>query len=364
MRKIKIKLPNAEIPVFIGDKASQNLSQILLKQKIKNNVFVVADSIAWKKHPDVFKEPAAAFPRFDKLSVKSTEEIKTLDGLQKIYDKLLAKKFGRDTTIIAFGGGVIGDLAGFAAATFARGVKLVQVPTTLLAMVDSSIGGKTGINYGNVKNIVGAFYQPEFILIDTRFLQTLPRTELISGLGEIVKYGYLTDEKFFAFVEKNLDAFLSKDEKILNDVVFKSVKIKASVVEQDEKESGLRKILNLGHTFAHAFESQSAYSLAHGKAVLLGIYSAILLSEKLGYAQNLSERYSDFILRLKKDFGQLNFSPQKLYSVMQNDKKTRDGKIKFVLPINFGEIALDVEADKKIVTEVLRKTVKILERER
>ncbi len=358
-----MRLPNREVPIFIGENVLAQLPELLKKRKIKDGAVFVVDSKVKKKYAAEISAVTQAFPRSETIAVKAGEEIKSFEGLSKIFDRMLKKKFGRDSVVVAIGGGVIGDLAGFAAAVFARGIKLAHVPTTLLAMVDSSIGGKTGINYGGVKNIVGAFYQPEFILCDVDFLQTLPRAELISGLGETVKYGILADEKFFAFVEKNLDEFLAKNKSVLETAVYKSAKIKASVVEQDEKEAGLRKILNLGHTFAHAFESASEYKLAHGKAVLLGIYAALLLSEKSGFAEpSLTQRYADFLSRLKKDFPKMKFSPAQLYSIMLNDKKNRDGKIKFVLPIDFGEIALDVEADKSLVFEVLEETERFVNR--
>ncbi len=355
MNKLELRFPNGATPVFIGENIFLQLPRLLKKQNAAANVFIVVDAKVKRRYADLISAVANELVRCEIFAIKADEKNKSFEGLSKIFARMLKKNFGRDTTLIAIGGGVIGDLAGFAAATFARGIKLVQVPTTLLAMVDSSIGGKTGINFGEVKNIVGAFYRPEFILTDVAFAQSLSRDDLISGLGEIVKYGFLADEKFFGYVEKNLERFLSKEKSVLKKAVLESAKVKISVVQQDEKEAGLRKILNLGHTFAHAFESASDYKLSHGKAVMLGIYAAIHLGVRLEITnENLAERYLEFISKLKKDFPKISFDEKTAYSVMLNDKKNRDGKIKFVLPINFGELALDVEAPKKEVFRALR----------
>jgi 3-dehydroquinate synthase len=361
MLKINMNFKNENVPIYIGANLFLGLPELLKKHKIENNLFFVIDSKVKKTYSEAINEILTRFPRKDSLIVKADEKNKSIEGLQKIYDKLIKKNFGRDTTIVAIGGGIIGDLAGFAAATFARGVKLVHIPTTLLAMVDSSIGGKTGINYSGVKNIVGSFYKPEFILTDIKFLNSLSRADIVSGLGEIVKYSILTDIRFFNFINSNLEKILNLDEKTVQKIISKSAGIKASVVEQDTMESGIRKILNLGHTFAHAYESITNNKLAHGKAVLIGIYSAIKLANKLGYAEGtIAVRYAGFLDKLKSDLPKLNFSPEEVYSIMLNDKKNRDGKIKFVLPINFGELALDVEANKQSVFESIELTNEFL----
>ncbi len=359
MRKLNINLPTKKIPIYIGSNIFKDFTQFCKKQEIENNIFLLVDNSVYRNFKQEIEFVKQQFPRVLVDKIKANEKVKSQEGLARIYKRLVANKFGRDTTLVAIGGGIIGDLGGFAAATFSRGIKLVHVPTTLLAMVDSSIGGKTGINFGGVKNIVGAFYQPEFIFFDLNFLTSLGREEIISGLGEVVKYAFLTDEKFFNYVEKNLEKILSKDLSVLEKIVTKSVKIKSSVVEQDEKESGLRKILNLGHTFGHAYESASGYKLAHGKAVLAGIHSAINLSLSKGLAEkSLLNKYEKLLtLLLKNDFPPFNYNLNILYSLMKNDKKNREGKIKFVLPIEFGNVALDIEATQKEIRTAIKSTI-------
>ncbi len=355
MRKIKMNLTNAETPIFIGENIFGDFPSLFKKAKLHGRVFFLVDTKVYSKHKALIDEVRNAFENHKLMKINATEEAKSLDGLSGIYKRLIANKFGRDAVLVAIGGGIIGDLGGFAAATFSRGIKYVQVPTTLLAMTDSAIGGKTGINFGGVKNIVGAFYQPEFILSDIAFLKTLPREDILSGLGEVIKYGVLTDEKFFDYVVKNLPKILNKESPVLQKIVYESAKIKAAVVENDERESGLRKILNLGHTFAHAYESVTLHELSHGKAVILGIASALILAKVMNLVSSgLYEKYFEFFETVKTEIKTFDFKPSQIYSIMRNDKKNRDGKIKFVLPVNFGEIALDVEAPKNQVFAAIK----------
>ena len=265
--------------------------------------------------------------------------------MQKIYESLLENDYSRDTLLIAIGGGIIGDICGFVAATFSRGIQYVQVPTTLLSTVDSSVGGKTGINFGKTKNIIGAFNQPNFVLIDVNFLQTLNHEELLSGLGEVVKYAYLTNLKFYKYIKKNIAEVLNKNPKVLTRIISESVRFKGDVVVSDEKETGNRKMLNLGHTFAHAFEVETKYKLKHGQAVIVGIASALFLSNKLGLMteEKLNELLElIYMFKDEINFGKINLD--NAISIMQRDKKNRDGKIKFVLLQDVGTIVLDVEA--------------------
>ena len=359
MKKIKLSLPGKEIPFFIGAGVEKSITRELSKIGIKNNVFIVVDKNVYKHFRVKIDSIADEFTSSYIFQFTANEKNKNFDGVEKIYNSLLRKKFGRDTTLLAIGGGVIGDTAGFAASTFSRGIKLVHVPTTLLAAVDSSIGGKTGINYGATKNIIGSFYQPEAVFIDVNFLTTLATRELVSGLGEVIKYGLLTDGKFFDYVDRNITQVFNYELKTLNKIITESVKFKISVVELDEKESGLRQILNLGHTFAHAYEIEKNYSIRHGEAVLAGMMSAIILSEKLGMLNHgLKEKYFRLLAKIDMIKFSLNNIDEKMcYSVMQHDKKNRDGKIKFVLPIDFGQFAIGVEAKKKDVISSISETI-------
>jgi 3-dehydroquinate synthase len=270
----------------------------------------------------------------------------------------LGKKYNRDTLIIAAGGGVVGDLAGYAAATFMRGVQLVHLPTTLLAMVDSSIGGKTGINFNKNKNIIGAFFQPEFVMADLEFLKTLPKSEIICGTGEIIKYAYLSNNDFFNYVNDNLNEILICNLTVLDKVISESVKIKSAVVKQDEKETGLRKILNLGHTFAHAYESELNFRIKHGEAVIAGLISALYLSNRLKILSK--EKFDRFIklplkINLSAAFNKLN--KENVYNRMFSDKKSRGGRIKFVLLADTGKILIDVDASKADIYYALENTL-------
>ncbi len=364
MKKLNLNLPDKKIDVFAGEGAADLLALPRIKKLINDNVFIVADKNALKLFGDLINGLASEFPRSYVFPFNATEKNKTFAGIEKIYSTMLKKNFGRDTTVVAIGGGVTGDAAGFVAATFSRGVKLVQIPTTLLAAVDSSIGGKTGINFADTKNIIGSFYQPESILIDSRFIKTLDKRELVSGLGEVIKYAFLTNEKFFNFISKNIDKFFSCDKKALNKIILDSVKIKISVVEQDEMETGLRQILNLGHTFAHAYEIEKNYTLRHGEAVIAGIVSAILLSEKMGLsATGLKEKYFRLLAAIPQLAINLKgINASSCYKVMLHDKKNRDGKVKFVLPIDFGEYAIGVEAGRKDIVNSIKETSELFSR--
>ena len=243
-----------------------------------------------------------------------------------------------------------GDLVGFAASTFMRGVSLIHIPTTLLADVDSSIGGKTGINFNHKKNMIGTFYQPKLVIIDTEFLINLPKAEITSGIGEVIKYAYMSDRNFFNYLKENLDRIFKYDSEVLNEIIFKSASIKASVVSQDEKESGLRKILNLGHTFAHGFESELKFKIKHGEAVIAGIISSLFLSEKLRLiTENELNAYLELAAKIKLPKKLQEIDKENVFQIMKSDKKNRNGVIKFVLVSGIGKILLDVEAEKKDV---------------
>ena len=297
----------------------------------------------------------------DFYTLKKGELAKSHSELNKIYSALIEKKYGRDTLILAIGGGVTGDLAGYAASTYMRGIQLLHVPTTLLADVDSSIGGKTGINFNNRKNMIGTFYQPEAVLIDTDFIRTLPEGEFVSGLGEVIKYAFITTKNFYDFTFNNLDKILSRNFEVLNKIIYESVLFKSSVVAKDEKESGLRKILNFGHTFAHAYESDLNFKIKHGEAVIAGIISALYLSYIKGYLRE--KKLNEFLTNLsliKLPTGLKKLNTENVLDFMRNDKKNRGNKIKFILLKNIGEIVSDVEADRREVIQSILLTKEFL----
>jgi len=267
------------------------------------------------------------------IEIPDGEEHKNLTWLAFIYDKLVGAQLERSTPIVALGGGVIGDLAGFAAATFLRGVPLVQVPTTLLAQVDSSVGGKTGINHPAGKNLVGAFYQPRLVFIDVATLTSLPRREFAAGLAEVIKYGVILDPKLFALIERELDRVLAFDEAWLRRIVRRCCELKAMVVQRDERESDYRAILNFGHTAGHAVEALTAYQqYLHGEAVALGMVFAARLSCSRGLcAAATVERLTSLLRRagLPVEMPQ-DLPRERLAETIQGDKKTSGGKVKFV----------------------------------
>jgi 3-dehydroquinate synthase len=355
MKKIKIPLDINPYEVTVGSNILQLISSEIKKKKLFNNLFVLIDSNVDLIHGEKIRQCFSDYSaKISLLKIPSGEEYKSFETLNMIYSSLLSENFGRDTLIVAIGGGVTGDISGFAAATFMRGVQYAQVPTTLLAAVDSSVGGKTAINFGGTKNIIGAFYQPKFVLTDLSFLKTLPKEEIISGLGEILKYSFLYDKSFYSLLEKNSEKLLSLDEKSLEKIVSECIKIKSAVVVNDETEKGLRKILNLGHTFAHGYESLLHYSIKHGSAVMVGLLCAFILSRRMGLMSKANfDRFSSFIKNFNPDFDYSGLDKEELYRIMLHDKKNRQGKIKFVLPIDIGQIAIDCEADKEDVIYTL-----------
>lgn len=353
MKKIEVSIPNNSYNVYLGKSIFSELKNILIKKKCYNNTLLVIDG----KVKNLFNKDINFFiDQFDykikTLTIHSSEKNKSFETLSRIHKSLIKNNFGRDSIIIALGGGIVGDITGFAASTYMRGVKYVQIPTTLLSAVDSSVGGKTGINFINTKNIIGTFYQPEFVLIDTNFFDTLPKEERLCGLGEVIKYGFLTNHKFFKYIQNNSEKFLDNDSRTVERIVAESVKFKSGVVEADEKEAGIRKILNLGHTFAHAFEIQQNHKLKHGQAVIVGIACAVLLSYKLKLITTKDKNfYLSYILRFKNKILLNKINKNEVYKIMLRDKKNRLDEIKFVLLKGIGEIITDCSAPKKEVLQ-------------
>jgi 3-dehydroquinate synthase len=292
------------------------------------------------------------------LKVMPGEEQKSLSALSMLYDGLAAAKADRQTLVLAMGGGVIGDLAGFAAASFNRGLPLVMIPTTLLAMVDSSVGGKVGINHPAGKNLIGAFHQPRGVWVDTHYLSTLPDREFRSGLAEVVKYGIILDAIFFQWLEQHTDAILNKDQAALAHIITRSCQLKAQVVEQDEFETtGIRALLNFGHTLGHAVEKVTGYGyLLHGEAVAIGMVFACRLAERLGMINNNITRRVSHLLHLFHLPTEVdpNLSPTKLVAAMQHDKKNVAGQLRFVLPTDIGIVKSGIVVEQTIVANLLQ----------
>jgi 3-dehydroquinate synthase len=277
------------------------------------------------------------------LEIDAGEQSKSADMASGLWEELLDAGADRKTVVVALGGGVVGDLAGFVAATFVRGLRFVQIPTTLLAQVDSSVGGKVGINLPGGKNMVGAFWQPRGVLIDVDVLQSLPARECRAGLAEVVKYGVIQDADFFAYLEANVEPINARDRTVLADIVERCCRLKADVVEQDEREeTGLRSILNYGHTFCHAFEAATEYEkLLHGEGVAIGMMCAARLAERLGRVDaTFTERQQKLLEAFKLPLDAPDVEHDELIELMYRDKKVERGKLRFVLPTRLGHVEL------------------------
>lgn len=363
LKKITVNTATSSYPVFVGTDILKSLPKLTEEFNLPGRVFIIIDKKVDNLFGRLIKKVISSFAsKVYFLSLASSERIKSFNTVTKIFTKLFEEKFARDTLVIAIGGGTIGDVAGFAASTYMRGLPLIHIPTTLLSVVDSSIGGKNAVNFKEIKNLVGTFYQPSLVISDTRFFDMLPKKELISGLGEVIKYSYLIDSKFYSDLLLNYNLLLNKEPAYLRKVIYECVKIKSAIVSKDEKEiSGVRKILNFGHTFAHAFESNSSYRLNHGQTVIAGIISALFLSFKKGF---LEKSQLDHMMELPARFKSLihlkKINANEIIRLMTYDKKSRGGETNFVLIKNFGEIVIDINADKNEIQWALNETRKLL----
>jgi 3-dehydroquinate synthase len=357
MKTIKVLKGKNKYEVYSGRGSFTLLPELITNKGLNSNILFIIDKNVMKFHSDKIKSVMAKFPGKNNFYIMpSGEKNKSKDRYNSILTFLAENNYGRDSLIAAIGGGVTGDIAGFVASTYLRGIQLVHVPTTLLAAVDSSVGGKTGINFNERKNIVGTFYQPDFVVTDISFLNSLPGNEIESGIGEIIKYAFLSDRDFYNDINDSHDALVSLNNKTLDRIIPVCIKIKAEIVTEDEQESGLRKILNLGHTFAHAYESYSGFRIKHGNAVAAGIISSLYLSYKKGIINQTSLNH---FLNLPS---KINYSlPQKpvgseIINRMLSDKKNKDGRIKFILVKDIGEILIDVEANREDIMYSIQKT--------
>jgi 3-dehydroquinate synthase len=361
LKRIQVNSSAGRYQVVCGTGALKNLSRELHALGDFTSVHVISASRVWRA---VGKSVLAGLGKKyrPQLHFFSDREIsKNLRSVETISRSLTRAGADRRALVIAVGGGVVGDVAGYAAASYLRGVALVQIPTTLVAQTDSSIGGKTGVNLPEGKNLVGAFYSPRLVVVDPHVLQTLPAREFRGGLAEVVKYGVIADAALFSFLESQLEKALAREPRVLNHLITRSIEIKAAVVSKDERESGLREILNFGHTFGHALESVTRYKhYQHGEAVAWGMMAASLLGHEIGItrAENVSR-----IVALVRRLGRLpnwpRVSPDRLIEAMRSDKKTRGGKLRFVLSPKIGKASSYSAIPENIVKRVLRFTPKL-----
>ncbi|MBN1299610.1 MAG: 3-dehydroquinate synthase [Melioribacteraceae bacterium] len=361
MRKIKIEPGQKSYDVIIGKGIFRDVRKELGKRKLTTSRFIVADKRAYEYNKLLIdKTLLLGHSKGSVILFNSTEKNKNHKSLENLLTKMVSANINRDGIVIALGGGIVGDVAGFAASVYMRGIKYVQVPTTLLAAVDSSVGGKTGINLGSTKNIAGSFYQPELVIIDINFFKTLADEEIICGIGELVKYAFIINKNFYNYFNRNLKSIINLKSNVILKIIEDSVRYKGSVVAADEKEGSIRKILNLGHTFAHAIEVEQNYKIKHGQAVIIGISCAIELSYKMEFIDKRRyDKFINFILQFSSIVKLKNYNPDKLYQIMLRDKKNRMGNIKFVLIKDIGEILIDVEAKNEDVYWALRQGISI-----
>ena len=355
MRKVKVALGIKSYQVYIGSGLLAQAGRWLSENEFSGKLVIITDTTVNKLYGEALSQRLTEDGfNVSTLLVPGGEEQKSLETAGRLYHELTSSHAERTTPILALGGGVIGDLAGFVAATYLRGVPLVQIPTTLLAQVDSSVGGKVAVDHGQLKNMIGAFYQPRLVIADTDTLKTLPAAELANGLAEVIKSAAIRDEEFFAFLEGNLERIKALDEKALEESVFQSVRIKAEVVEKDELDSGLRNILNYGHTIGHAIESVSDFKMKHGEAVAIGMLAAARISNKMGMLDE------NEVVRLKKVIEGASLPTEmpdlkvaEIMQAMRHDKKVRQDKVRFVLLKSIGNTLITDEVSPSLVEQVL-----------
>jgi len=360
MQTVPVNLGEKSYPILLGEhilpELGVNLRRLADEGKLGTKVMLVTnptvnglfgDSVRQGLYEEGFSVSTVEIP--------DGEEYKSLETAARVYDAAFDARLDRKSVVVALGGGVVGDLAGFIAATYMRGVNLVQVPTTLLAQVDSSVGGKVAVNHPKGKNIIGAFYQPKLVFIDITTLQSLPEREIQTGLAEVVKYGVIWDRKFFGYLAANAEGVKALASQHLLHIVKNSCAIKAMVVEQDEKEAGLRAILNFGHTFGHALEALTHYKYyRHGEAVAIGMVTASQVAVEMGL---LEHRDRDAVVNLLTAFGlPVDFRNLKVEEIMDKmlyDKKAQGGRVNFVIPEAIGKVRITSDVPPEIIRKVL-----------
>ena len=355
MRPIRIDVPSAArtYPVFVAHGLAEELGHWLAVAGVGEQPLLVSSPTVWKQHGDTL---AAAVPGAEHLLVPDRERSKTLQTVARIYESLIRLGADRQSTIIAVGGGVIGDTVGFAAATYLRGVELVHVPTTLLAQVDSALGGKVGVNHPLGKNLIGAFHPPVAVIADPRLLDTLPRRELRAGLYEVVKYGVIASRTLFDQLVTDLPRIFAREPDVITDIVAASCRIKANVVATDEREAGRRRVLNFGHTTGHALEAVTRYRrLRHGEAVAYGM----LVAAGLGAARGLLDTndhaaLTDLIERMGPLPSVADLSVSEILAAIRRDKKVVAGRLHVVLPNGIGDTVIVDDVTEQDTRRALR----------
>ncbi|MDD5772600.1 MAG: 3-dehydroquinate synthase [bacterium] len=357
MKKVKVDLGERSYEIVVGSGILMGLGEFINKKGIGRDALLITNKPVNRLYGEELKKALIK----NKIQVKSIvlpdgEKEKNLDNWRSLLGELTKYDgLGKQVFIIALGGGVIGDLAGFVAACYRRGINCVQVPTSLLSQVDSGVGGKVGVDFKNIKNLIGAFYQPKMVLADVAVLKTLPKEELRSGLAEVIKYGVIYDEDLFTLLEKNIKSIMANDHDLLEDIVVTCYKIKAKIVGEDELDkTGKRAILNFGHTIGHALEGSSKYSYRHGEAVSIGMACAAEIAVELGLCnkdvlirlEGLLEK-TGLPVRIKKG------NIKEIIKTMSHDKKFVQGKTRFILPVQIGKVIIKDNIDIKLIEKII-----------
>jgi len=353
--KLNINLNERSYPIYITTDYN-DLKSSLDNAKINGKVVLITDTNVDKCQSQQCME---SLKRYDgevhKYVIEAGEKSKNLDTVKDIYKFLIDLKLDRNSTLIALGGGVVGDITGFVAATFLRGINFVQIPTSLLAQSDSSVGGKVGVDFEGSKNIIGAFYQPKFVYININTLKTLPKRELQAGLAEVVKHGIIQDSDFFEYIDYNVNKIFNFDENVLQYITKVNCSIKGSVVEKDEKESGLRAILNFGHTIGHAIETVMDFELLHGECVALGMIGAFKMAQYLEMVEpEIVEKVQNTLMKIGLPVRLEGIDVDKVYNQMFYDKKVKGDKLNFILPRkNIGEVIQCIIDDEALIKRAI-----------
>ncbi len=358
MKVIRVNLSANSYNIYIDKGILDKIGDALAKEKTPCKTLLITDKNTERLYADKAAEGLKK-TGFDARIVSLTpgEDQKTLETASLLYDACFDHKLDRNSLVVALGGGVVGDISGFVAATFMRGIPFVQIPTTLLAQVDSSIGGKVAVNHPKGKNMIGSFYQPRAVFIDVGALSTLPKAELVAGLVEVIKYGVIRDAALFEYIEKSLDSILQLDYDALLKIIAASCRIKADVVAEDEKETHLRAILNYGHTIGHAVETLTNYKkYRHGEAVAIGMVYASLIAIEMGLAVNgVFERQLALIKKLGLSL-HTGLKPENVIRTLYADKKAIGGRLRFILPTKIGEVIISDQVTEEILYRILNRS--------
>ncbi len=347
MKTINVDIKDNSYPIYVGQNILAEFGSVFEKHLKGKQIAIISSENIFELYGEQLKSRLPENCLVIELIVPEGEQTKSNQYLQELYTALLQNRFERNSTIIALGGGVVGDLSGFVAATYMRGINFVQVPTTLLALVDSSIGGKTGINHPLGKNLIGAFKQPNFVFSDVSFLKTLPVGEIRCGIGEVIKYAFIHNEDLLGYLEQNLEKALSGDGEVLRHLVEVSARQKADVVAQDEKEGGLRMILNFGHTFGHTLEAEFGYGeIKHGEAVILGMKCALAYSKDIDLlCSDDYNRGMDLLNRVPIVYDKSKIIIDNLIGHMFLDKKVSNKNIRLILVEKIGSYVIKEQSD-------------------